>query len=115
VNPTQNSESCSLNSTENPTKDNLFYHHHGDNPGAILVQTPLMCDNYKTLSRSMEITLTTKNKFKMVDGSSPMPPITLANHKAWKKCNNMVKSLIVNSFRKGIVVSILYINNVEDV
>jgi hypothetical protein len=107
VNPTQNSESCSLNSTKNPTEDNLFYHHHGDNPRAIFVQTPLTCDNYHALGRSMEITLTTKNKFEMVDGSSPMPPITLANHKAWKKCNNMVKSWIVNSFTKNIVVSIL--------
>lgn len=63
----------------------------------------------------MEMALTSENKFEMVVGSLPMPPIALANYKAWKKCNNMVKSWIVNSVTKDIVVSILYINKVEDV
>jgi hypothetical protein len=47
-----------------------------------LVQTPPTYDNYQTWNRSMEMTLIVKNKFEMVDGSSPTHPITLANHKA---------------------------------
>ena len=63
----------------------------------------------------MEMALTMKKKFEMVDGSSPMPPITSANHKARKKCNNMVKSWIVNSITKNVALSIPYINEIEGV
>ena len=47
--------------------------HPSDHPGLILVAKLLEGDNYGQLSRSMKISLSTKNKPGFVDGTIKMP------------------------------------------
>jgi hypothetical protein len=102
--------------TENSFDESLdlFYLHHGDNPGTILIQSLLTTENYHTWSRSMERALAAKNKLEMVDGFMPQPSANSPNFKVWKKCNNMVLSWITNLVSKDIAISILYITKAED-
>ena len=109
-------QASSSQSTENSVDESLdlFYLHHGDNLGTILIQTPLMTENYHTWSRSMERDLAAKNKLEMVDSSMPQPHVNSPDLKAWKKCNNMVLSWITNSVSKDIAISIIYITKADD-
>ncbi|GKV47881.1 hypothetical protein SLEP1_g54736 [Rubroshorea leprosula] len=69
----------SINRSGNQTTDfssidqynNPFYLHPSDNPGNMLVSTPLTDDNYATWRRAVIIALTAKNKLSFVDGNLP--------------------------------------------
>jgi hypothetical protein len=51
----------------------LYYLHHGDSPGSVLVSQILLSENYHTWSRLMIIALTAKNKIGFIDGSITKP------------------------------------------
>jgi len=87
----------------------LFYIHHSDSPGIILVSQLLNGDNYVSWSRSMKIALSVKNKLGFIDGSIAKPEISDAVlYNAWNRNNNIVLSWILNSVSKEISSSILF-------
>jgi hypothetical protein len=55
-------------------EDSSPYHlHHGDSPRTVLVSQLLDGDNYYTMSRSMVMALTAKNKLSFLNGSLGKP------------------------------------------
>lgn len=85
----------------------IYFIHHSENPGLILVLQPLTIDNFASWSRAMNIALFVKNKLGFVDGSIPNPvdsDATYAN--AWIR-NNIIISWL-NSVSKEISTSILF-------
>ncbi|GKV05630.1 hypothetical protein SLEP1_g17617 [Rubroshorea leprosula] len=106
----------SINRSGNQTADfssidqynNPFYLHPSDNPGNILVSTPLTGDNYATWRRAVIIALTAKKKLSFVDGSLPQPASDSPNLQSWTRCNTMVISWLLNSISKEICESIIY-------
>ncbi|XP_019450655.1 PREDICTED: uncharacterized protein LOC109352925 [Lupinus angustifolius] len=107
------SQSFSHNSEiQNPR--NPFFLHPGDNPGAILVSTPLDGTNYNSWSRSMKRALLSKNKFKFVDGSILMPENDDILFDDWERCNIMVISWITRSLNAQIAQSTVYIESAEE-
>ncbi|XP_019435943.1 PREDICTED: uncharacterized protein LOC109342409 [Lupinus angustifolius] len=107
------SQSFSHNSEiQNPR--NPFFLHPGDNPGAILVSTPLDGTNYNSWSRSMKRALLSKNKFKFVDGSILMTENDDILFDDWERCNTMVISWITRSLNPQIAQSTVYIESAEE-
>ena len=93
-NPQQASSSTSqreLSPMEDPRS--LFFLHHGESPGAILVSQPLTEDNYPTWARAMKMALDAKSKLGFFDGSiTASMAVTPLEKKAWFKCNSMISS-----------------------
>ncbi|XP_043693222.1 uncharacterized protein LOC122643692 [Telopea speciosissima] len=85
------------------------YHlHHSDNPGALLVSTPLNGDNYPTWRRAMRMALFAKNKMMFVNGTLTRPTAPLSAVQTWDRCNFMVLSWILNVLTKTIADSVIY-------
>nr|KYP71950.1 hypothetical protein KK1_011232 [Cajanus cajan] len=92
-----------------------LYLHPSKNPATSLVSPVLELNNYHTWSKSMETTLSAKNKLEFIDGSAPEPAIDDRYHSAWRRCNNMVASWIVNPVSLPIRQSIVWMNKAEDI
>jgi hypothetical protein len=102
--------SSSSSLTENFS--NPFFLNNGDNPGAMLVSQPLTGSNYNTWSRSMIVSLITKNKMAFIEGSLPkLSPEDEAMCHAWTRCNNMIIAWFLDSVSKEIASSVIYITN----
>ncbi|XP_062143928.1 uncharacterized protein LOC133851504 [Alnus glutinosa] len=83
-----------------------FFLNNVDNPGAMLVSQPLTGSNYNTWSRSIIVSLTTKNKMAFIEGSLPKPsPEDEAMFHAWTRCNNMIITWFLDSVSKEIASS----------
>ncbi|KAH9679435.1 retrotran gag 3 domain-containing protein [Citrus sinensis] len=99
--------SSSISSHEDPS--NPLFLHHSDHPGVILVSQPLTEDNYNTWSRAMIMALSAKNKIGFIDGSIKHPgDASAAESQHWNRCNDMVKSWLLNSISKEISLSVIY-------
>src|ERR1044072_7591725 len=100
-----------------PSLDPLspFYVHPGDGPSTVTVTPPLSSSNYQTWMRSMRRALITKNKFRLVDGSIPIPNEGDHNFYAWQRCNMLVHTWIMNYVSPSIAQNLIYIDNVVDV
>ncbi|CAA3023559.1 Hypothetical predicted protein [Olea europaea subsp. europaea] len=82
---------------------NLYFLHHSDSPGLVLVSQQLTGENYASWSRAMTIALTVKNKLSFINGSMKKPDASdsdLVN--SWIRNNTMVISWILNSISKDI-------------
>ncbi|XVF80409.1 hypothetical protein PTKIN_Ptkin15bG0068300 [Pterospermum kingtungense] len=85
-----------------------YYLHNNENPGTVLVTTPLSgSNNYHSWSRAMLTALDAKNKAGFVDGSISRPTNDDLLFAAWKRCNSMVKSWLFNAICKEITTSLL--------
>ncbi|XP_043694201.1 uncharacterized protein LOC122644899 [Telopea speciosissima] len=93
----------------------LYHLHHSDNPGALLVSTPLNGDNYPTWRRAMCMALFAKNKMMFVDGSLPRPTSPLSAVQTWDRCNFMVLSWILNVLTRTIADSLIYAETASSV
>ncbi|XP_019414585.1 PREDICTED: uncharacterized protein LOC109326348 [Lupinus angustifolius] len=101
--------SLNYNDVQNP-----FYLHLGESPSAILATPPLNGNNYQSWSRAMRRALSSKNKFKFVNGSiSALNPLS-HKYDVWERCNNMVVSWITRSVIQSIAQSIVYIDNAQE-
>ena len=103
----KNNQSPSSSLTNEDLGHPLFLHHF-DHLGMVLVSQPLNEENYNTWSRAMTMALSAKNKIGFVDGSISKPSKTSdAELKQWTRCNNMVKSWLLNSLSKEISQSVI--------
>ncbi|KAI5343235.1 hypothetical protein L3X38_011111 [Prunus dulcis] len=100
----------------NEAADPLFLN-HSDHPRLVLVSKKLNGDNYNTWSRSMRISLSTKNKIGFIDGSIKKPkadkhPLDSA---AWQQCNDMVVSWLLTSLEPDVADSIIYLSTAHEI
>lgn len=90
--------------------------HNSENPGAILVTTPLSgAGNYHSWSRAILIALEAKNKTAFIDSSLPRPDDDDLLFVPWKRCNSMVKSWLLNTVSKEFANSLLCFQNAVDI
>ncbi|RVW27777.1 hypothetical protein CK203_106853 [Vitis vinifera] len=77
---------------------NLYFLHHSDHSGMMLVSKPLNGDNYSTWCRAMMIYLNAKSKLGFIDGTTTMPSATTKpdDYASWKRCNDMVLAWILS-------------------
>lgn len=93
-----------------------YYLHSGENPRTILVKEPLTEENYSTWSRSILYALDSKNKTEFIDGTIRVPANTSDTiFPAWKWCNRMVLSWLLNSMSKNLLSSVFYLNTAHEV
>ncbi|GAU34265.1 hypothetical protein TSUD_365630 [Trifolium subterraneum] len=72
-------------------------------------------NNYHSWSRSMTVSLRSKNKLYFINGSLPRPSDDDHDSLAWDKCNTMVMSWILNSVEVEIAQSVLWMNNASEI
>ncbi|XP_058746040.1 uncharacterized protein LOC131618902 [Vicia villosa] len=94
---------------------NPYYLHPNENPALVLVTPPLDDKNYHTWSRSMQISLISKNKDKFIDGSLPKPAVSDILFAPWIRCNTMVLAWIQRSISASIARSVLWIDTAAGV
>ncbi|KAF8409906.1 hypothetical protein HHK36_002425 [Tetracentron sinense] len=111
----ESQSNASLQDKSIPDSSNLFSLHHSDNPGTVLVSQHLIGDNYPTWNRAMSTALNAKNKYCFVDGSIDVPLPTSADFSAWKRCNDMVKSWLLNSLSQEISDSVIYASSAKEI
>ncbi|KAF7143271.1 hypothetical protein RHSIM_Rhsim05G0165100 [Rhododendron simsii] len=109
--------------TESPSNEskheatNPYFLHHSDHPGMVLVSKPLNGDNYLTWCRAMTISLNAKNKLDFIDGpiTAPSAKNKPDDHAAWKRCNDMILSWILNSLTADLADNIIYSTTAQEV
>ncbi|KAG7546386.1 Integrase catalytic core [Arabidopsis suecica] len=92
-----------------------FFMHSADHPGLILVSNRLDGTNFDDWSTAMLIALDAKNKSGFIDGSLPRPLESDKHFRVWSRCNNMVKSWILNTVSPQIYRSILRIGDASSI
>nr|KYP40878.1 hypothetical protein KK1_037765 [Cajanus cajan] len=83
--------------------------HPGENTSIALFSPLLNVKNYHAWARAMKRALISKNKFKFVNGTLPMPTSFDPTFDAWERCNNLVLAWIFNSVEPTIAQSIVYL------
>lgn len=85
-----------------------YYLHYGDNTGMQLIFVTLTNENYATWSHAMVMALSVKNKKGFIDGSIVKPPLDYPLYGAWRRCNYVVSSWIINSIPKELYRSVMH-------
>lgn len=100
-----------------PNISNLYFTHHSDHLGLVLISKPLNGDNYSTWKMAMTLALNSKNKLGFVDGSisAPSKIVDPEGYVAWSRCNDMVHSWIVNTLSTEISDSVIYYTTANEV
>lgn len=78
-----------------------------DTPKTMLVSSPFNGMDFGKWKEGMLISLSTKNKIQIIDGSFSVPNSYSPLFRHRKKCNNMVKSWIMNALSKDIAKTVL--------
>uniref|UniRef100_A0A7N2LCX6 Retrotransposon Copia-like N-terminal domain-containing protein n=1 Tax=Quercus lobata TaxID=97700 RepID=A0A7N2LCX6_QUELO len=96
---------------------NPFFLGSGDNLGVQLVSHRLIgAQNYSTLSRSMIISLTAKNKIGFINGKISAPDSCSSQiFVLWIRCNMTVLGWVINSISPEIASSMMYTDNARDI
>ncbi|CAL8092224.1 unnamed protein product [Prunus armeniaca] len=63
----------------------------------------------------MIMTLEAKNKLGFVDGMIKAPTTTSAKYPIWRRCNQMIKSWILNSISPSLANTVIYANTTAEV
>ncbi|GKV50015.1 hypothetical protein SLEP1_g56733 [Rubroshorea leprosula] len=95
--------------------DSPYFLHSSDDPGRVLVTTPLTGENYHTWRRSMQNALFAKNKMGFVDGSLKRPNADSPEYQAWTKCNFIVLSWLLNALSRDLQGSVAYVESAAEV
>lgn len=98
---------------KDPSQDprSPFFLHPSENPGAVLVSTPLTDHNYHNWSRAMKRALSSKNKIRFINGTLPKPSYLDSTYDLWDRCNNMVLSWITRTLSPHIFQSTICIES----
>jgi hypothetical protein len=94
--------------------DFVFYFHPSDGPNSVVVTPSLNGSNFLAWSRSMRRALGAKNKLVFIDDSLPIPDLRDLNRSAWKRCNHLVHSWIINSVTEQIAQTLIFHENCID-
>src|ERR1051325_6704793 len=96
----------------NQMQDQLdpYYVHPYENSSTVCVTQALSGENYHALSRKMRRALAMKNKFQFIDGTIEVPDSDDLNYIAWKRCNNLVHTWIINSIIPSIAQIVVFID-----
>ncbi|KAA8522060.1 hypothetical protein F0562_012626 [Nyssa sinensis] len=103
----RDAQKSEVNKYDNP--NDPFYLHQFDQLGVVLVTQPLNEENYGTESRAMIMALSAKNKESFINGTIQKPSSTSTTKlQQWARCNNLVKSWLLNSISYDIGASVIY-------
>ncbi|XP_020419788.1 uncharacterized protein LOC109950566 [Prunus persica] len=92
-----------------------YYIHPSDHTGHAIVTRPLEGDNYATWSRAMIMSLEAKNKLGFVDGTIKAPSAKDPKYGAWRRCNQIVKSWILNSISPTLTNTVIFSDTAAEV
>jgi hypothetical protein len=83
----------------------------------VLVYKPLDGDNYSTWCKAITISSNAKSKLGFIDGTTTMPSATAKpeDYVAWKKCNDMILSWILNSLTPELADSVIFSTTAQEV
>ncbi|XP_026429999.1 uncharacterized protein LOC113326494 [Papaver somniferum] len=100
-------ETTFIPTSGNPRISDPYVIHPSDNPATVLFSPLLQGDNYGSWVRGITKALNAKGKLGFVDGTLSPPTDALA-YQCWKRCDDMVGSLLLNSCEPDIRARCLY-------
>ncbi|QHO04064.1 uncharacterized protein DS421_13g437430 [Arachis hypogaea] len=100
-------------SSVSPLQD-PFYLHLNEALGILLIDLLLTNSNYYLWSRSVKISLKSKNKLKFIDGILIKPEDDNPLFGAWDRCNNFILSCLHRSLNSEILQSVLWCDNTHE-
>ncbi|KAL8143691.1 hypothetical protein V2J09_016723 [Rumex salicifolius] len=89
--------------------------HHSDHPNYSLATQLLDDTNYHQWRRSVEVSLTAKNKWSLVTGKYQQPDAGSPLEMQWRRCNSMVIAWLLHSVDKEIAETLLYYDTAADI
>ena len=93
----------SANRNHNIHPQNPLFIHPSDGPNTITVSDNLTSSsNYRAWKRPMEISLSTKRKLTIVQGTIPKSIDDLQKVDQWEACNNMIIAWFMNNLSDSI-------------
>ncbi|KAF7804687.1 uncharacterized protein G2W53_028290 [Senna tora] len=95
------------NTSTQPQKNAIWTLSNSDQPGMVLVVSPLIGSNYIAWSTAFRTALEAKQKIRFIDGTIK-EPTDPEEHEKWKPIDSMVKSWIGNSISKEISESLVH-------
>lgn len=105
--PIETPAKSKVNKYEDP--NNPLYLHHSDQPRAVLVTHQLDEENYSTRSHAITMALSSKNKEGFINDIIWKPSATSTTEiQQWTRCNNLLKSWLLNLIPKDIGASVIY-------
>ncbi|KAI3781074.1 hypothetical protein L2E82_11073 [Cichorium intybus] len=105
--------------TKSSTKSQIdqsdpLYLHPSDHPGLILVSTPFDGNGFGAWKRYVSIALSARNKLSFIEGTDKPQP-TDPRYGAWRRCNDMIISWMLNSLSRDIAESVLYSETAHEI
>ncbi|KAI3515186.1 hypothetical protein L1887_13951 [Cichorium endivia] len=91
-----------------------LYLHPSDHPGLILVSTPFDGNRFGAWKRYVSIALSARNKLSFIEGTDKPQP-TDPRYGAWRRCNDMIISWMLNSLSRDIAESVLYSETAHEI
>ncbi|XP_059315505.1 uncharacterized protein LOC132066147 [Lycium ferocissimum] len=92
-----------------------YYVHPSDNPGSQLVYVPFNGSGFVIWRSSILTCLSAKNKLGVIDSKLTIPTPDSPYFPYWERCNDMVKSWIVNSVSREIATSVVCFKTAKEV
>lgn len=92
-----------------------YYVHPGENSSAVHVSPPLNGNNYHSWALFMKRAIILKSKFGFLDGSIPTPERFDPSFNAWKRCNKLARSWLINSVSPSIAQSLIYTESAAEI
>lgn len=94
---------------------NPYFMHPNENLVLVLVSPLLSTNNYHSWSKSMAMTLRSKNKLHFINDNLPRPLDEDHNSIVWDQCNTMIMSWIHNFVELDISQSVLGMDTAAEI
>nr|KYP31433.1 hypothetical protein KK1_048262 [Cajanus cajan] len=107
------SELCNVDPSQDPTSP--YYLHASENPFLVIVPNVLEGTNYHQWSRSVRMSLVSKNKLGFVDGTIEAPGHTNSLYSTWERANIMVVSWLLRSLSPTIAQSVIWMETASHI
>lgn len=98
---------------QDPTS--MYYIHPSDANCTQIVSVKFNGSAYSDWKRSMIVSLSAKNKLRIVDGSLEIPEIGTVEYVAWERCNNLVISWLLANLDHSVKKSVLFLETAREI
>ncbi|KAH0703656.1 hypothetical protein KY285_017934 [Solanum tuberosum] len=93
-----------------------LYLHPSDAPNSLSIGMPLVgMENYTLWREAMKLSLLTRNKLGIVDGSVTRDTYGKTHEHLWDQCNAIVKSWIMNNVSRDLLSGVLFRSNASTI
>lgn len=103
------------NTVFNVDSSSIYYIHPSDASTNQLVSVKFNGTGYNNRKRRRMLTFSAKNKLIFGNGATTKPAISMAEYKAWERCNDLVTSWILFNLDETIARIVLFLKSIREI